>query len=160
MKIILLKDIQNFGKKYEIKDVKPGYARNYLIKQNLATIATPALIKKAEEEKSKEIQHLEEQKKNYESIKQQLENKKPLTLVLQVAKEGGEAFESLKEEQIKQVLQDKYNIILDPNTEIEFPCNIKEKGDYDLVIKFPFNIKATLKIQVKEQIATNLANHK
>ncbi len=40
MKIIFIKDVENIGKKYEVKEVKDGYARNFLIPNNLAKIAT------------------------------------------------------------------------------------------------------------------------
>jgi len=57
MKVILLKDVAKLGQRGEIKDVSDGYARNFLILQNLASPATPENLKKAEEEqKSKKIQ--------------------------------------------------------------------------------------------------------
>ena len=40
MKVILLEDIENVGKKYEIKEVKPGHARNFLIPKGLVKLAT------------------------------------------------------------------------------------------------------------------------
>ena len=45
MKIILKQDIENLGRSGEIKVVKNGYARNYLIPRNMAEIATPGAIK-------------------------------------------------------------------------------------------------------------------
>jgi len=48
MKVILLKDISGKGKAGEIKEVSQGFARNFLLPQGLALIATPAAIKQVE----------------------------------------------------------------------------------------------------------------
>ena len=45
MKIILLQDIKSFGKKYDIKNVSDGYARNFLIPRGLAKISTETAVK-------------------------------------------------------------------------------------------------------------------
>lgn len=49
MKILLLEDVYKLGHAGDIKKVADGYARNYLIPQGLATLATPAAIHQAEE---------------------------------------------------------------------------------------------------------------
>ena len=56
MKVILLKQVEKIGAKNEIKEVKDGYARNFLIPKKLAIIATKSNLeelKKKEEEKQK-----------------------------------------------------------------------------------------------------------
>ena len=40
MKVILLQDIEGLGKKYEIKDVKDGHARNFLLPDKMARAAS------------------------------------------------------------------------------------------------------------------------
>lgn len=45
MKVLLLKDVKQFGKRGEIKEISDGYARNYLIPRGLATPATAGTIK-------------------------------------------------------------------------------------------------------------------
>ncbi len=48
MKVILLKDISERGKAGEVKEVAKGYARNFLLPQGLALVATPAAMKRVE----------------------------------------------------------------------------------------------------------------
>jgi large subunit ribosomal protein L9 len=50
MKVILLKDIRKVGKKGEVKNISDGYARNFLLPQNFAIIATQKNIKRLEQE--------------------------------------------------------------------------------------------------------------
>ena len=52
MKVIFLEDVRNVGKKYDIKDVSDGYARNFLFPNKLAETATPEAIKKLESMKA------------------------------------------------------------------------------------------------------------
>lgn len=48
MKVLLLKDVYKLGRAGDVKKVADGYGRNYLIPQNLAVLATPGAIKRAE----------------------------------------------------------------------------------------------------------------
>lgn len=52
MKVILLEKIENLGSLGDTVDVKPGFARNYLLPQSLATEATPANIARFEERRA------------------------------------------------------------------------------------------------------------
>ena len=51
MKVILLKDAKRLGQEGDIVEVKDGYARNYLIPQGLAFVATEGSSKRIEEMK-------------------------------------------------------------------------------------------------------------
>ena len=56
MKIVLLKDVAKLGRKGDVKKVSDGYARNFLLLQNLAAPATDTNIKKIElEQKNKKV---------------------------------------------------------------------------------------------------------
>ncbi len=52
MQVILLEKIANLGNLGDLVNVKPGYARNYLVPQGLATVATEANIKMFEERRA------------------------------------------------------------------------------------------------------------
>ena len=45
MKVVLLKDVKNIGKRDEILNVSDGYARNFLFPQKMAVEATPGALK-------------------------------------------------------------------------------------------------------------------
>lgn len=53
MKVILLSDIRQRGKRGEVVEVKPGYARNFLLPQGIALIATPGNLKFFEQQRKK-----------------------------------------------------------------------------------------------------------
>ncbi len=53
MKVILRADVDNLGRLGDIVTVKPGYGRNYLLPQGLATLATPSNLKVFEQERKK-----------------------------------------------------------------------------------------------------------
>ena len=59
MNIILIKDVDNLGAAHEMVEVKPGYARNYLIPQKFA-IEASASNKKIMEERRKQLQKKED----------------------------------------------------------------------------------------------------
>jgi large subunit ribosomal protein L9 len=53
MKVILMSDLRHRGRRGQVVDVKPGYARNFLLPQGLALLASPGNIKRFEHEKKK-----------------------------------------------------------------------------------------------------------
>ena len=56
--MVLSKSISKLGKIGDLVEVAPGYARNYLLPQKLAVIATSSILKQVEQRKEKESQRL------------------------------------------------------------------------------------------------------
>ena len=102
MEVIFLKDLKNQGKKGEIKNVKDGYAENFLIKNGYAVKKTKESLAKLSHEQTKKA--LEDEKKKKEALKLKEELSK-VTLEFKVKTgEQDKVFGSISVKQIKESL--------------------------------------------------------
>jgi len=147
MKVILLKDIKDQGKKGEIKEVSEGYANNFLLKNGLAKAATDANVKAMDQQKSSEKKKKDNEKAQFQALAAQIGE-----LTLQIkgkAGEGGRLFGSITTKQIAEELEKQYKISLDKRKMVlEDP--IRNIGTTDLPIKLYPNVVASLKVQIVE----------
>jgi large subunit ribosomal protein L9 len=111
MKVILLEDVKNVGKKGATVTVADGYGQNFLIARGLAVMATNKSVEIRENE-IKQAQ-LEDQNKKDDAIK--VKNTIEAIKVEVSAKAGkdGRMFGSISGKQISEVLKSKYNITID-----------------------------------------------
>lgn len=117
MKVIFIKDVKGQGKKDEIKEVKDGYAMNYLIKNKYAVPYTETSNKRLNDEiKERKIQE-EKEIEEANKIKEKLKKEK-ISFKVKTGKED-RVFGSISSKQIKDELDklgykiDKKKIILD-----------------------------------------------
>ncbi len=151
MKIILKKDIKNLGKKNEVKEVSDGYARNFLIPKKWAEIATPQKIQKAQNELAISIAKAEEELKRCQRLAKNLDGLE-IEIPVKTTKEG-KLYESINASKIVKILNEKNNIKLEKN-QINIAQPIKSIGEYKVIIKFPHNLEAEVKLiitQLKEK---------
>ncbi len=131
MEIILLQDIDKVGDKHEIVDVKPGYARNYLIPRKLAIIANELNRSRLDEIKQKESEELAARLAEFEEIAARLKGE-----VLKIgAKSGtsGKIFGSVTNVQIAAALKEQFELDID-RKKIQLPEEIKTLGTYTAVL--------------------------
>ncbi len=147
MRIILLEDIENVGKKGEIVKVKDGFARNYLIPKGVAIKVTDSNIKMIEEKKKKLEKEREREIKTVEELKNRIES-----LSITIKKKAGEEdtlFGSVTSADIEDALKaegievDKKNILLHEH--------IKKLGEYEVEVRIHPSVKALLKINVEKE---------
>lgn len=145
MKVILLENIKALGKKGDIKEVAEGYARNYLIPKKLVVEATPANMKRLEEEKARlklrEIQEEREARKLAERLQGLV-----LTFTAK-AGEGGKLFGSITSKEICDELCKKTKIEIDKK-KLELPEPIKTMGRHQVTVHLYRGVTANLEVEV------------
>lgn len=128
MKILLIQDVPKVGRKNEIKEVADGYG-NFLVKNKKALVATPDVIAKNKNSKSK---HLEELDKQWEDWQVMVEKLKTIKLDIKAkASKEGHLFGSLSGEDISQNLFDQYKISL-PKNSLILDKPIKSTGLFEI----------------------------
>ncbi|WP_166507621.1 50S ribosomal protein L9 [Spiroplasma chinense] len=145
MKMILLKDVKNYGKKDDIVEVSDGYARNYLIPQKLAIVATKDDVSHLRVRQKKEEQATKEDVAKVEQFKKQIED---LNMSFALVVKNGKPFGSVSLTQICDRLKKEYNIDIDKR-KFEKHDNLNKVGLYYLKIKLDHKIVATLKINIE-----------
>jgi large subunit ribosomal protein L9 len=145
MEIILKQDVSGIGDKGEIVTVKDGYARNFLIPQGYAILATPS-AKKIHEENIRQRAHKEEKiKQEAEEVAQKLADVK-LTLGAKTSS-SGKIFGSVNTIQIAEALKDEGFDIDRKNITIEGD-QVKEVGKYTAQIKLHKEVKAEIEFEI------------
>lgn len=144
MEVIFIKDLKNQGKKGEIKNVKDGYAENFLIKKGYAVMKTKESLAKLQCEQRNKAAEDAENKKNAEALKKELDK---LVIEFKVKTgEGDKVFGSISVKQIKDELL-KNNFKID-KSQIDIISPIASLGFHNVNIKLYPSITATIKVHV------------
>tara|TARA_B100000609_G_C17165697_1_gene408737 strand:- start:342 stop:788 length:447 start_codon:yes stop_codon:yes gene_type:complete len=145
MKIILLKSYENLGKVGEIVNVKPGFARNYLIPNKIASLATEQNIKALEvflkSQENKEAKN----RINLEALSKKL-NSLTLKFDVQVG-EDEKLFGSVTSQMIADELADKGYTV--DKKEIVLEETIKELGNFKIAINLGYDLDTKIKVKVQ-----------
>ena len=142
MKVIFLKDVKNVGKAREVKEIADGYARNFLIPNELAKEATKEVL--AAFEAQNEI--LEEQAEDALKKIQEMATKLDDLEVLMAVKVGdeGQLFESITASKIADTLKGMGYKVKKEQVELKEP--IREPGEFSVKLKFEHNLEAEIKV--------------
>lgn len=151
MKVILLQDIKDLGKKFDVKTVKDGYARNFLLPRGLVKIATDKTIKELEIQKAAWQKQEIETKNNLEVFAKKL-SEQEFKFTLKTG-EKGEVFGSISKNDIKTRIYTDLNTDLHGYVENDFEISldkpIKTLGLSQVEINLGKGVKTLIKVIIE-----------
>lgn len=145
MKVILKKDVAGLGHVGDIKEVAPGYARNFLVLQGLAELATPDKISQVKKQQDKKQKEFEKLHQKWQDIIAELPS---VHLVFKrKASKLGRLFAGVGADHIAAELSAKTKGKIDPAA-IALPKPIKKLGEHTVKVVFSPELQGDLQITV------------
>lgn len=145
IQVVLNQYVPKLGGANELVEVAPGYARNYLLPQGLAQIATPGILRQIEQRKEKERQRLIAIREQAENRKTALETIGRFVIRKQVG-EGDAIFGTVTTQELAEAIEATTGQEIDRRG-IELP-EISKTGFYEAQIKLHAEVSATVEVQV------------
>jgi large subunit ribosomal protein L9 len=145
LQVILSQDVSKLGKAWDVVDVAPGYARNFLIPNKLASRSTPGLLKQVERRKEEERKRQLELKQQAEAIKAKLEKAGGFNIPKQVG-ENEAIFGTVTDRELAEAIQNTTGQELDRRG-ITLP-DISKLGTYKAKIKLHSEVVAEVDVNV------------
>ena len=147
MKVLLLKDVKSVGKKGEIVEVNDGYARNFLIKKDLAQQATAGVINETNQKNAALARQKQKEYEDAVAMAKELEGK-TVKVVIKFG-DNGKSFGAVTSKEISSELAALgYDV---DKKKINLKDSIKTAGVFDVELKVYTNVTATIKVDVKPE---------
>ena len=144
VQLILREDVHRLGEAGDLVSVKPGYARNYLVPQGKAILATVGRVKELDHQKRVISERLAKEVADLEAVKQRM-----ASVVLEFnaqAGDEGKLFGSITAQQIGEQLAEKGFEIDRRKIELDEP--IKALGEHEVPVKLRSEMVAQVKVVV------------
>ena len=145
MKVILLKDIKGVGRAGETKEVAEGHARNFLLPQKLAVLATVGVLAQIQaKERAREERGGKEQKRAGDLVSKL----KKLKLEIRAkSDEKGTLFAGITEKQIAKELERRGFKIKE--SQIKLEEHIKKTGEHEVGVGLGFGLSTKIRVIVE-----------
>lgn len=147
MKVILKKDVQSLGEAGDVVEVKDGYARNFLLPNNMVEVATKGALENRE-------RNIERIKAKAERLHQEALDRAEKISALEVisieakAGESGKLFGAVTTKKLADMLAVKVDFEIDrKNISLNKPIN--QLGNYEMLIKLSSKVSTKLAVEVR-----------
>ncbi len=147
--LLLLENIRNLGCKGDIVFAKPGFARNYLLPQRMAVIATKSTLKLQDKLNKEREKEAAVDKQESLKIKDMIQEK-TLSLVVKVDPDSGRMYSAVSMDDILGLLKTQ-SITLDKKSVI-LPYTIKSLGTHNIILKLKEAVEAFFRLEVKPNV--------
>jgi large subunit ribosomal protein L9 len=148
MKVLFLKEVTGTAKAGDVKEVSPGYARNFLFPQHLAIVADDRVVDQVRKREEATRRRAEKELNDARDIAQRL--RKLTVTVYAKTGEGGRLFGSVTNTDVAQQLKREAGIDVDKR-KIEVDPPIKSLGPHEVSVELHPDIRETLKVVVAAQ---------
>jgi large subunit ribosomal protein L9 len=145
MKVLFLKDVTGTAQSGDVKEVAPGFARNFLFPRRLATHVTPAALKHVEKAKDAGIRKAAKAREDSEDLARRLGS--AFISLSAKAGEEGRLFGAITNQDVADALQQQYGLTVDKR-KITFPDPIKSAGSWIAEVELGHGISATVNLNV------------
>lgn len=145
MKVIFLADVPGSGKKGHIKEVADGYARNFLLRKNLAKIATVGAVEEHKAQTARQTKEMEVELRRFQREAARLDGQE--LFIEEVATADGKLYAAVSGARIAAVIKSQVGLAVDPK-HIVSGRPIKSTGTHQAVVRFPHGLEAELSIIV------------
>lgn len=143
MKVILTQDVKGAGKKGQIVEVSDGFARNFLFPRKAAREATAGAVVAAQQAEAAEAHRRKQEEAAAKELAKGLEGK--VVKMTAKAGENGKLFGAITSKEIAEAAEAQLGAKLDKK-KIELDGNIKELGEYDVVLRVYAETTAKIKL--------------
>ncbi len=145
MKVLLIKDVKNLGKAGEIKEVKDGYGRNFLVAKGFAKVGTNKVVKEWEEEQARVKAEQEAKIAKLKEIEENLKDKS--IIIKRKLGANGSLFGAVTKEEIAKEILSQAGFEIDKKS-VEIDKAIKATGSYEISLKLGHGIHAKINLTV------------
>jgi large subunit ribosomal protein L9 len=147
VKVMLTKDVDNLGQAGDVKEVKDGFGRNFLLRRKLAVLAGRGVEDEAKRIRDATDRREAKDRMAAEELAEEISNR---TVVCRLRMgEGGRVFGAVTNDDIAEALKAQHQVEID-RRRIELPEPIKQLGEHQVTLRLHRDVPATINLVVTQ----------